>query len=183
MRICLDPGHGRKRCASTGAYGNGIVEDDWALEFCRRLGHYLRSRGAEVVTTRPDSHFVELKERGKLAKREGADLFLSIHLNAAGSPQANGAELFVVSGDKRSIVWAQQLLAVVVGAGMNRRGVKPDTSSAVGKLRVLRDTYRAMPAMLLEVGFLSNQEDAERLKSIHWRERLACELAKAILTE
>jgi N-acetylmuramoyl-L-alanine amidase len=183
MKIALDPGHGYKRNMPTGAHGNGIVEDEWALSFAKRLGHYLRADGAETIFTRPDNPIVDLKERARIAKRAKCDLFLSIHLNASAGAKAHGAEAFIVPNDKRSQVIAQQLLHVIGGAGMDLRGVKPDNSSQHSKLTVLRDSYNAMPAVLVEVGFLSSPEDAKRLKDSHWVEALAVQLARVIVGE
>ncbi len=181
MRICLDAGHGTKQGIHTGARGNGIVEDQWCQSFCGRLGHYLRANGAEVVFTRLNSNIVNLKDRPKIAKRNKCDVFLSIHLNAAGSSQAHGCEAFVVPGDGRSQRLAAKLCTVMFSAGMHFRGVKPDNASQYKSLAVLRDTYSVMPAVLLEVGFVSNAADAARLKDARWVEDLACEMAKVLV--
>lgn len=180
MRVCLDAGHGYKRTLPTGARGNNLIEDDVALKFCDRLGHYLRVKKVEVVFTRPDRNFVELKARSKIAKQEKCDMFVSIHCNAAGSPDAHGVEALVVVDDKRSHTIAEGLFAVLVQAGLSKRGVKWDNQGQHSSLYVLRNTYARMPAVLLEVGFLTNRDDATRLKDKEWLEKLACNLANVI---
>jgi N-acetylmuramoyl-L-alanine amidase len=180
MRVCLDPGHGYKQGLPNGARGNGVIEDLWCFAFAERLAHYLRKRGHETVLTKTTANFVTLKERVKLAKRQKCDVFISVHNNAAGSAQANGCEAFVVKGDGASEDVARQLVQVMTDAGLRSRGVKPDTLSAVKSLYVLRNTYAVMPAVLIEVGFLSNAADAAKLRDRRWSEDLACNMAAAL---
>ena len=180
IRLALDAGHGYKRGLPTGARGNGLIEDDVALDFVRRIGHHLRLAKHETVLTRPDDKFVELKQRGKIAKAGKCDLFLSIHLNAADSPNAEGVEALVAKGDTRSKRIAELLVGIVTQAGMKSRGVKWDSQGQHKSLRVLQDTYHAMPAVLLEIGFLTNVKDAAQLRDPQWQERVSIEIAAAL---
>lgn len=179
MKVCIDPGHGVKRGIYTGAASNGIHEDSWVLAFGQRLGHYLRKRGVKTVFTREGDGTVELKARARKARAEKCDLFLSLHLNAAASV-AHGTEAFVTKGDFASKRVAQAIVEEVVRAGMKSRGVKWDSASQYSSLYVLRNTYNYMPAVLLEVGFLTNHIDARRLLDKRWMEDLACNLAAVI---
>ena len=177
MKICLDPGHG----GNTGAAANGLREDELALDFALRIGHHLRLRGAETVMTRSGPGFVSLSSRGALAVKNNCDLFLSVHLNAAGSKSARGCEVFAASGDRRSFALAAKLAAAVSSCGIPSRGAKYDTQTAVKSLRVLRDTHGKMPAMLLEAGFLTSKEDAALLGDKFFRERVSVKIAETIL--
>lgn len=185
MRICLDAGHGHKRKLPTGARGNGLVEDDWAFAFAYRLGHYLRAAGHQVVLTREEAGIVDLKERGRVARREKCDVFLSIHLNAAGSSAARGCEAYVVkaASDFFPKPLALEILAVIAAAGVPNRGIRWDSQSQYSSLQVLRSTYKSMRAILLEVGFLTNVQDAKLLGDKHWVEDLACRMAKCFRAE
>ncbi len=192
MRIALDAGHGYKQRFPTGAQGCGIVEDDWALMFCQRLGHYLRAKGADVIFTREKPAIVNLGDRGKIAKKAKCDLFVSIHLNAAANAQAHGCEAFYAGVTvkpntpeaglyRRSKALGIAVLNVIQLAGISSRGLKPDSSSQHTSLRVLRDTWGRMPAVLVEVGFLSNPGDASKLKDKRWVEDLAAKLAEVLV--
>lgn len=182
MRIALDAGHGyNARGQPTGARGHGIIEDEWALQFVGRLGHYLRAAGAQTVLTRPTTAIVGLQERGRIAKRERCDVFLSVHLNAASSASAHGAEIYVAARDVKPKSLAVNILAVIANAGIANRGVKWDSQSQHSSLTVLRTTCNTMKSLLLEVGFLSNREDAALLRDRRWCENLAAGIAQAII--
>lgn len=179
-RIALDAGHGASRGRPfSGAHANGLVEDDLALEFVVRIGHLLRQAGLQTVVTRSGADLVPLASRGKKAVESHCDIFLSIHHNA-GPAQAKGIEAFVAEGDRRSRLLAERLLDAIRKHGIANRGVKWDSQSQYSSLRVLRDTYRHMPAVLLEIGFLTNAGDARLLADKHWREAVAAEIVEGI---
>lgn len=181
MKICLDAGHGYKGSSHTGAAGNGLVEDDIAYDFVTRVGHHLREYGCDTVITRPTSKFVSLGSRGALAKSKDCDFFISFHCNA-GSPLATGVEAYVALNDFRSLALAKKLLAIITAGGsIKSRGAKWDNQSQHNSLRVLRDTYRKMPAMLVEMGFLSNISDAKLLGDRTWREAMSIKIAKKLI--
>lgn len=180
MIIAIDAGHGHKRNMPTGARAGKLVEDDIALTIAHKVRWYLLDRGHHVIMTRPGKQFVELKERPKIAKQGKADLFLSIHCNAAANPVARGAEAFVVERDMRSCAVAQKLVNAVVAEGMGYRGVRWDSQSQHKSLYVLRNTYARMPAVLLEVGFLTSPVDAAMLADGSWIERVSLRLAEAV---
>jgi N-acetylmuramoyl-L-alanine amidase len=182
MKVCIDAGHGVNKGMHTGARGCGLVEDTVALDIAQKLRWYLIQAGAQVVMTRSAPPMALLKDRGKIAKGAKCDMFVSIHCNAAAKAQAHGAEVLVTEGDTRSAALAEELLRVLVRHGLARRGVKWDSQSQHSKLRVLRDTYRAMPAVLLEVGFLTNTGDAKLLSSSAWRNKLTADMAKVMTT-
>ncbi|OFX13637.1 MAG: hypothetical protein A2Z18_07165 [Armatimonadetes bacterium RBG_16_58_9] len=180
MLVALDAGHGASRGRlHTGACANSLVEDILALDFVVRIGHHLRKAGHRTYYTRPDDNLVPLATRGKSAVSRGCDMFLSIHCNA-GPAFANGVEAYVVEDDARSHKIAEGLVKAVVQEGIRSRGVKWDSHSRHSRLRVLRDTYRYMPAVLLEIGFLTNDHDAALIKNKSFREAVAISLSRVI---
>lgn len=179
MKVALDAGHGfRSGARRTGAAANGLTEDEVALDFVRRIGHHLRLAGHQTVCTRPHESLVSLSSRGRKAVAEGCDMFLSIHCNA-GPASAQGVEAFVAAGDKRSADAANDLVECLVAKGMPSRGVKWDSQSQHSRLRVLRDTYKHMPAVLIEIGFLTNSHDALLLRDKFFREAVSIDIARA----
>ncbi len=92
VRIMLDPGHGG---ADPGAVGEGnLLEKDIVLEIALKARDLLEAEGYRVFLTREDDRFVSLRNRARMANRLRADLFVSIHANAAGNHQARGTETF-----------------------------------------------------------------------------------------
>jgi N-acetylmuramoyl-L-alanine amidase len=93
--VVVDPGHGG---ADPGAVGKGLREKDVCLDVAKRLAAALNKMpGYRAVISRQDDRRVPLAERMRFAEREGADLFISIHVNAAPSSRASGAEVFFLS--------------------------------------------------------------------------------------
>ena len=155
-RIAIDAGHGGH---DPGAV-NGIYEEaDIALEIALRVGSEAQSRGWEVVYTRENDTFVELYNRCKIANNADCDCFVSIHLNSADSKQANGTETLVYGPNISATRLAEIVNRNMVNAtGFRDRGVKYRS-----ELCVLKRTK--MPAILVETGFVSNDEEAKDLIS------------------
>jgi N-acetylmuramoyl-L-alanine amidase len=94
-RIVIDPGHGGR---DPGAGGNGVKESVLTLDIALRLEKLLeKEAGIEVILTRRSDVYVDLEERTAIANRESADLFLSIHANAARNTAAHGVETYYLS--------------------------------------------------------------------------------------
>jgi N-acetylmuramoyl-L-alanine amidase len=92
-KIVLDPGHGGKDPGAIGA--GGIAEKDIVLSIAKKLAAKLRKEmRVDVVLTRKDDRFVELEDRTKLANKENADLFISLHMNASENTEAKGIETY-----------------------------------------------------------------------------------------
>ena len=93
--IVIDPGHGGR---DPGAVGTLIKEKDVVLDISKKLGELIRKNlpTVRVIYTRTDDTFIELHQRARIANENQADLFVSIHLNSARSPNAIGTETFVM---------------------------------------------------------------------------------------
>ncbi len=94
-KVVLDPGHGGQDSGAVGP--GGIREKDVTLSVALRLKRLLEKRDVSVVMTRSTDRFLTLMQRSRVANSSGADLFLSIHCNAASSRAAKGLETFALS--------------------------------------------------------------------------------------
>ena len=172
--VFLDPGHGGP---DPGAIGiGGIRETDVVLEVSKTVKKLLSDKGVKVRLTRRNDVDMDLPPRVSYANNADADVFVSIHANASRGKRRdiNGLETFYYRG------WRGRLLAkriqkeiLKVSPGSPDRGVKQ------GRFYVIKNTR--MPAVLVEIGFLTGKLDARRLeKTVHLK-RLAYAIAKGIL--
>lgn len=105
--IVLDPGHGGE---DFGTVGGGLSEKDLTLDIAHRLRERLVENGFRVLLTREDDQLISLKERGAIANRLGADLFVSIHINWLSTRQVRGIETYYLgpTEDPRLIALARR---------------------------------------------------------------------------
>jgi hypothetical protein len=161
FKLYLDPGHGTKTIESQdpGATANGLRECDVALEVAQRIMAMLPS-WVEAMMCRADSESPKgVDARAAEANEWGADFVLSLHCNSFDDPTANGVETLITGTGGKAELCAGELLAYYVSAlGLYNRGIKvrPD-------LAILRKTYA--PAVVLELGFLTNLSDAALLRN------------------
>lgn len=162
IKIFIDQGHNPQN-PNSGAEGNGYREQDLVYEIGIRLADLLREDGRfEVRVSRPTittqlgtSNASSLAARTSAANSWGADWFISLHANASDDSNATGTEAFVYSSESRAYPLAVDIVESVASAtGEPDRGV-----SARPTLYVLRRT--AMPATLVELGFITNQREAD----------------------
>jgi N-acetylmuramoyl-L-alanine amidase len=158
MKIAIDPGHGmgNRRAGSfdPGATNTSGTETFAEADIVLRYGHTLRqlleNAGLEVFMTRTSSaDSAPLGRRARRAADAGCTRFVSLHLNAAESAQANGIEV-LFRNEQKDRPLAGQLQEVLASAtGFTNRGVKQRTDLAVLK-------FVPGPAVLIELGFISN---------------------------
>lgn len=177
-KIMLDAGHGQ---SDPGAVGpTRLKEKDAALALTRRIGKLLDEQGVEVSYTRTDDNRLvdsssakDLRARADKANKEQVDYFVSIHHNSAAAPAAHGAETYVVAKGGRAEQLAKRVQAKLTSAtGLTDRGVK------TANLAMLRETD--MPAVLVEVGFISNPGEEALLRSEDFLDTAAEAIAKAV---
>lgn len=175
MKIILDPGHGgRDPGAVDGvnpAEGDQLhtQEADLALTLAYLLRPQLLPN--QVVLTREEDVYVPLADRVALANREQADLFVSLHFNAAENTSARGIETLYHTNGQRLAELIQARL--VKDLGDVDRGVKRRTD-----LYVLRRTK--MPAVLVELGFITSPGEEAKLNGIPYLTVAARAIAQAV---
>lgn len=106
-RVFIDAGHGGR---DPGTIHNDVVERDITLDIALRLGRLLEDNGLEVVYSRRKNVYVNLRDRTARANRSGADLFISVHVNAHENRGINGLETYYldISRDPRAVRVASQ---------------------------------------------------------------------------
>lgn len=168
MKICIDAGHNYSGY-DTGVVGvGGIKEQDITFDIANKLKSLLLSVGNTIVMTRnlkeenlgTDVNS-SLKKRADICNKNNCDLFISIHCNS-GSAKANGTEVLIPGKGGKAEEYATKVAdSICRGLDTTNRGVRVDTEYLGYKLYVLHNTD--CPAILIEVGFLTNAEDADKL--------------------
>ena len=166
IRIFIDQGHNPSG-PNAGAEGNGLREQDVNFNVGIYLAGLLNDDPRfEARVSRPTpetslgtSNSTSLQARVNMANSWPADYFICIHCNSNENPNINGSEVYVYRSYTQSYWLAQHILnAVVARVGTRDNGVRLNPS-----LYVLRKT--TMPAVLVELAYLSNTSDAEKLKN------------------
>jgi len=207
--VVVDAGHGGH---DPGAVYHGLREKHLALDIARRLQGELASVGLSVVMTRTRDEFIALSRRPSLANHIQADLFVSIHINANRNRQVSGVEVYypresVVQAAApfpphveptevalptftvRQILWdlvlarsrrrSARMALHICRTMRSRLGVRCRGIRGA-RFVVLREAR--MPAVLVEVGYVSNQAEASRLASASYRQAAAEAIADGVLS-
>jgi len=177
VKIVIDAGHGGK---DPGAVRAGVTEKSVVLPIANKVVAKLRALGATPIPTRTGDVYPSLDRRAAIANQRSADYFLSIHANSAANKRATGVEAYYRADGRRGAI--SRMLAtsivdsVVARTGANNRRARADARG----LRVLRKTR--MPAVLPEVGFLSNTAERRRLTDPGYQERIAQGIVDGIVS-
>lgn len=193
--IILDPGHGGHDRGAVSAFG---LEKDFALDVALRARELLRRRGFKVIVTRQADYFIPLEERTKLANHyRNNGLFVSIHFNA-GSGIGTGIETYLMAprlvpsynGDGApTLAELQQwpgnacdpenmALATAMHSALLNRIPLYDRGIKRARFHVLRENL--LPSVLLEGGFVSNAEEAQKIANPEFRKAMAEAIVLAI---
>lgn len=216
--VVIDPGHGGK---DPGTLGSHSQEKDVVLKVAKLLGGYIKQYfpDIKVIYTRTDDTFVKLEERAAIANRNKADLFISLHCNAAANKQAYGTETWVMGMHKsetnlevakreNSVILLEEdykttyeydpkdplshiVFSLYQNAYISQSLTLADYIQYQFRERVNRRDrgvhqagfvvlYRAtMPAVLVEMGFLSNAAEERFLTSSHGQDLVASGIFRA----
>ncbi len=207
--VVIDPGHGGK---DPGCVYNGLKEKDIVLDIAKHLRDLLKQNNdIKVYMTRETDVFIPLEERTAIANKYKADLFISVHINAAKNPGASGIETYVLNVTKdaaalelaafensattKSISDLQGILQDIMLSSKLQESLllakyAQDNIVATAKMKSLGVKQAPfyvlvgakMPAILVETGFLSNKDDAKLLATTEHRKKIAQGLHKGIDT-
>lgn len=163
-KIVIDPGHGGTDC---GAIRNNITEKDITLDVSKRVKDILTKQGYQVEMTRDTDKTVSLQERVEFSENRNPDIFVSIHVNSSEKPEITGIETHY---------WREEslTLAQTVHASMANHINTKNRGLFKSKFYVINHT--TSPAILVEIGFISNTGERAELVS----EKRKQDTAKAI---
>lgn len=207
--IMIDPGHGGK---DPGAIYKGIKEKDINLKLAKILGSKLKAKGFRVLYTRTKDIYVPLEERTVLANTKGADLFISLHVNAHKDNSVRGIEVYylnfastknairvaarenAVSTKKISelqLILTDLLLNSKIKESSELASCVLDSILRRSKKHVLNNGVKEapfyvlmgarMPAILIEIGYLTNKDDRKLLTSSKYLQQLSTGIVSGIV--
>ncbi|MSS64639.1 N-acetylmuramoyl-L-alanine amidase [Velocimicrobium porci] len=173
--VVLDPGHGGK---DSGAINNSVYEKTVTFEILyNKAKEYFNGKDSTIKAywTRTDDSYPSLDSRSKMADKVGADLFISLHMNSAGK-SASGTEVLYGSNNKNTIngVDSKKMASFFQEYLVEKLGLKGRKIVDRTGLYVLK--HNTVPAILIELGFLSNPDDFAKLTDEDFQD----EAAKAI---
>jgi N-acetylmuramoyl-L-alanine amidase len=168
--VIIDPGHGGDDSGAVGPHG--VREADVTLSIGRLTAQALERQGVHAVLTRTADTTVPLEERPDLAVRNGGVVFVSIHANASRDPAAIGTETYYKTPES-------QALAALVQAEVVRALGEPDRGVRTADFYVIVNT--PMPAILVEVAFISNPREEAMLRDPAVQRRVAEAIARGVL--
>jgi N-acetylmuramoyl-L-alanine amidase len=222
--VVVDAGHGGPDPGMTGPIGGGprLIEKEITLSVAKLLAQELRTDGVDVLMTRTTDTLIALSDRGRIANRNKADLFVSVHVNATGSrgsaaARERGYETYFLAeaksedaqrvermeneavrfetgayapkGDPLSFIindMAQNEhlresndLAETIQQGLKTFHPGPSRGVQQANFAVLRGSY--MPAVLVEIGFGTNPDEAEYLSGYSNQRQIAASIARSVL--
>ena len=192
--VVLDPGHGGKDSGGVGC--SRTIEKSIVLDIAKRVRGKLVKANIAGKMTRIDDTFIELEQRPKLASEWDADLFVSIHANKAGRKSACGVETFVIpaagfcstsskkadtktyKGNKNNS--ANTILAGEIHKSLLDTAKTTDRGVKRARFMVLKDA--TCPATLVEIGFITNQAEANKINTSAYRNKIADGIANGIIS-
>lgn len=170
--IVIDAGHGGK---DPGAISpNGFYEKTVNLDVALAITELLRKQGFRVIMTRNSDVFIELEERANIGSRNKAALFISIHADSCATSSINGFSTYV----SRQADWQAKKLADSINTQMTKTGIQ-SRGKKEADFRVLK--LSQCPAVLIEMGYLSNYWEAKQLKDKDMQQKIATAITGGIV--
>ncbi|MDF7799753.1 N-acetylmuramoyl-L-alanine amidase [Pontiellaceae bacterium B1224] len=194
--VVIDPGHGGSDPGASGSKSN-IREKEVVLDISYRVRKLLEAKNIKVRMTRTGDTLPGLDARTAYAAKVGADVFISIHADGAGSPQAHGVETFITSaagydssnfygqgGDKeaqRNNAYdaANAILGFSLQSNLVNMSKREDRGLRRARFSVIKKA--PCPSALVECGFLTNPDEESLLNSASYRESVARGIANGVL--
>ncbi len=186
--VILDAGHGGEDSGAVGK--NGRLEKDLNLEMALEMGSILEEKGYVVVYTRTNDRLLyteaenikgirkisDLKNRCKVAANYPESVFVSIHMNSFGSEKYSGLQVYYKPDDDNSRVLADSIQQRVITEVQSNNNRKIKSGKGMYVLENIENT-----SVLIECGFLTNQEECEKLSEKEYQKQLSFSIVCAII--
>lgn len=164
LTIVLDAGHGGNDGGTVSA-DESVIEKEINLSVVFKMKDVLEQRGATVILTRDEDEWMELSDRSYISNQTGADIFVSMHCNSYEDTSISGLECFYHPKSEIGKTYAEEFIQRMIADG------NIITRYADGQnYQVLRDS--SIPALLIEMGYLSNPVDVQNLPNFEWQDKL-----------
>lgn len=170
--VMIDAAHGGRDPGAVSQ--SGIPEKEIVLSISKKVEKLLKQEGLRVEMTRRSDTFVSLQNRIQLAQKSGTDLLVSIHNNASRDLGERGLMIFHQRQNQQSM-----LLDSLIHAELKNLNLMPDQGSRDADFFILKES--AIPAIMIDLGFLSNAEDEKLLTDADIQDQFAASLKEAIL--
>lgn len=167
-RVVIDAGHGG---ADAGAIGGGIQEKAITLDVAKRVETLLKQKGYEVKMTRTNDTYVSLQDRVEISEEYAPDIFVSIHVNSSVKPEITGVETHYYHQESMA-------LAQTVHSSFASAVQSPNRGLFKSKFYVINHT--TSPAILVEIGFISNCNERTQLAGEKRKQATAKSIADGI---
>lgn len=170
--VVVDAGHGGN---DGGTYSGKIIEKDITLAVAKKMQKLLEEQDINVIMTRETDEYMELEERTKISNENDTDLFISVHCNYyEGGSEVKGIECYYAEDDEISEEVAWIIMKSIDGiTGLRNRGAKEEDYFVT--------EFNDAPAVLVEMGFLSNPTECKNLADSDYQQSIAKELVEGIL--
>lgn len=170
LKVAIDAGHGGSNAGASGLTTK-ILEKDYTLKMAKELEAYLRKKGANVYMIRNEDVDVSMTDRTLMLRKEEPDLLISIHLNSSGNKDVKGTSTYYRYIGFRPLT--QYILDRMLELGLNNFG-------NIGSFNFSLSGPTEYPNCLVEVAFLSNAEDEQKILDADFHKQVARKIYKGI---
>ncbi len=170
MKIAIDAGHGGTNTGAKGIKTN-ILEKDYTLEFAWKLQEILTRKGAEVIMTRTIDTTLDNQDRVLMLQKEKPDLLISLHLNSSSNASVQGTSTYYKHIGFRPL--SQEILDQMLDLKLKEFG-------NIGNFNFMLNAPTDFPNCLVEVAFLSNEEDEKKIMNKKFHKTVAKKIWKGI---
>ncbi|MFC4557706.1 N-acetylmuramoyl-L-alanine amidase [Virgibacillus kekensis] len=167
--IVIDAGHGGN---DSGAVAEGVNEKSLTLSTALLAAEELQRQGATVTLTRTNDRFLSLEERVTISHSKSADIFISFHYNAYRDPSVGGINTFYYGNEELQLATIVQD-SLISHVKLDNRGAK------TGNFHVIRENNDL--ALLVELGFMTNPEELDTIKTDKYQEEVAAAIADGLI--